>query len=171
MFYTMLFNFASVVVPVYTIYQAVMINIFKLKEMITFPKYHPAGLYFLEAIQHKFYILMLLSGMLICGVSMAYEELQQEPAPNDDAKLWRQRAYYSFWICDVMSRIIFGTVYYHWEHKFNAMSLLIFASISSIGGSSALLVVSIVNPEAGYLYPIPSVMYGIANGVFWMVGS
>lgn len=52
MFYTMIFNFVSVVVPVYTIYQAVMINIMKLKEMIKWPAYHPSGFYFTEAIQH-----------------------------------------------------------------------------------------------------------------------
>jgi len=74
MFYVMLFNFASVIVPVYTIYQAVMINIWKIKDIMAYPTYHPAGMRFLDVIKHRFYLLIVLTGMLICGVSMAYEE-------------------------------------------------------------------------------------------------
>jgi hypothetical protein len=76
MFYVMILNFVSVIVPVYTIYQAVMINIMKLKDMVQMPKFYHSGFYLSEAIKQRFYILMLFASMNICGVSMAYEELQ-----------------------------------------------------------------------------------------------
>lgn len=86
-------------------------------------------------------------------------------------KLWRNRAYYSYWISDVGARLIFGSVFYKWQEKFNTISLLIIASVLSNLGSGALLVVSVIQPESGVLYPVPSVLYGAANGIFWMVGS
>jgi hypothetical protein len=70
-----------------------------------------------------------------------------------------------------MARLIFGTIFYNWEHKFNAVALLIIGAFLSCCGSFALMIVGIVSPDSGMFYPIPSVFYGAANGIFWMICS
>jgi len=74
LFFIMGINFVSVILPVYIVYQRILINIMSLKQLVSWPRYFPTGKSFSEALKEKFYLFMLFTGFLVCGVSMGYEE-------------------------------------------------------------------------------------------------
>jgi len=114
---------------------------------------------------------MLITGFLVAGVSMGYEEQQQMPTENEEIKKWRERAAYTYWICDLCTRLFTGLLGWLYTHKMSPSWMILYSSITCFLGSGILFVVSIFSPEQGFLYPTPSMFFGTSNGALWMVGS
>lgn len=74
LFFIMGINFIAVIIPVWMVYQQILVNIMSLKKLVSWPQYFPNGKSFSEAIREKFFLYMLGTGFLVAGVSMGYEE-------------------------------------------------------------------------------------------------
>ena len=74
LYFIMAINFVSVILPVVLVYQKIAINIMSLNKMVSWPQYFPTGKKLSDAFKEKYVLFLFLTGFLICGVSMGYEE-------------------------------------------------------------------------------------------------
>lgn len=147
-------------------------TIYKLAKSVKRIKKPPPGLTWREMFKQSFYKWMLISCALGTGVAMSYEEHIPRIAKMVDAtETGQNMAAFTYWSCDLVSRILFGAGSYYLSSYVTPSAFFNIGSIANVIGSMLLVTLLGTGYNASWFHPWPAVFFGISNGCYWMVGS